>query len=230
MAKFDLRLKALKRRRIGESIGHIAKELNVSKGTVSLWCSDIELTEKQKEILAKKSNLASLDGRMRGVETNRKKRLDTISRYEKDGKEFTGCLSSRDKMLIGVALYWAEGSKKKGVFSFVNSDAVIVKCVSRWLNDVMGVSKEDFIPRVAINEMHRKRIEKVLNFWSNLLELPRSQFRNTFFIKTVQKKVYENYDTYYGTLVLRVRNSTHLKYRILGLIEGLKNGIYNLLG
>ena len=222
MAKFNLRLKARQQRGKGESIRVIAKNLGVSKGSVSLWCSDLALTEEQKENLAKRANIANMKGRMIGVETNKRKKIDEIKKWEEEGIRQIGGLSNRDLTLVGISLYWAEGSKKRGVFSLVNSDPDIIKCIYTWLCHTLKIPKEDFILRVAINEMHRKRIDRVLKYWSTLLRLPRSQFRPTSFIKTPQKKVYENYDNYYGTIVLRIRRSTYLKYRILGLIHGIK--------
>lgn len=47
MAKSKERNKAIEFRRKDESIKRIAKILNVSKGSVSLWCADIELAQKQ---------------------------------------------------------------------------------------------------------------------------------------------------------------------------------------
>ena len=65
----------------------------------------------------------------------------------------------------------------------------------------------------------------MLKFWANLLQLSLLQFRKPYFIKTVQKKVYENYDSYYGVMHLQVKCGTNLRYRVLGLIEGIKEQI-----
>jgi hypothetical protein len=222
MAKYTERIKARALRRTGESIIKIAKTLLVSKSTVSMWCNDIVLTEQQQQKLVTTSLRGSAKGRMMGAETNKKKKMEVIARYKQEGLKFVGRLSTRDLTIIALSLYWSEGSKTRGAFSFVNSDPFMIKCIYKWLQDSVGLKDDDFIPRVAINEMHRTRINKVLRYWSNLLKLPRRQFRATFFIKNIQKKTYDNYETYFGTLVLRVRKSTNLKYKILGLIEGVK--------
>lgn len=221
MAKFEIRLKARVLRKKGESIIKIAKKFGIAKSTVSGWCDDIVLTEKQKRRLSYRD----WRGPLMGAAANKKKKVDTIKNFNREGLEYIGKLSTRDLTLIAISLYWSEGSKIKGVFSFVNSDPFMIKCICKWLREDVALANDDFIPRVAINEMHKPRIGKVLRFWSNLLRLPRSQFRSTFFIKNIQKKVYENYDNYFGTLVLRVRKSTNLKYKILGLIEGIKNNL-----
>ena len=222
MAKFKEKLEALKLRRKGWSIGSIAEHLEVGKGSVSTWCKDLKLTKSQKDFLKQKMIKAGHKGRMIGAEMNRKKKENTIAFYQKSGKKDIGKLSQRDIFVIGVALYWAEGSRKNSSLSFVNSDPDMIKLMYRWFQEVMSVKKEEFMPCVFINEMHRPRITKVMNFWSSLLNLPKRQFSNPVFLKMKQKKVYENYDSYFGVLALRVSKGTNLKYKILGLIDALK--------
>lgn len=60
----------------------------------------------------------------------------------------------------------------------------------------------------------------MIDFWSELIKIDRTRFKISF-IHTKQKKVYENYDTYYGLLSLRVKKSTFIRYKILALIEAL---------
>jgi hypothetical protein len=92
----------------------------------------------------------------------------------------------------------------------------------KWLVDILKISKKDIFLQVSINAIHKYRIEKVLNFWADLLDLPKSCFGKTFFVDSVRKKVYENHDSHYGVLRLGVRKSTFLKYKILYLIDILK--------
>ena len=54
MAKSKERLAAVILRRKGASIKEIAKILNVSRGSVSVWCKEVKLTEKQIEKLREK--------------------------------------------------------------------------------------------------------------------------------------------------------------------------------
>lgn len=81
------------------------------------------------------------------------------------------------------------------------------------------------MPRIFINEIHRQRIKKVLNFWSNLLQLPIEQFGNPVLLKMKQRKIYDNHESYYGVLSLKIRKSTKLKYHIRGLIGAMKQNM-----
>lgn len=223
MAKYEEKLKALDLRRKGNSIGDIAEKLDVSKSTVSRWCSDIELSPKQKKILEEKVRKAGHHGRMKGAQMNKRKKLNRIKYFEDLAAEKYSDISKRELDIVGTALYWAEGSKTKSRFGFSNSDPLMIKFIQTWLEEVYSIEKLDFVPRVRINTVHKHRIDKVLKFWSSLLELPLDQFKTTSFIHSKNKKIYENHDDYYGVLDLRVRKSSDLLYQIFGQINAFKN-------
>ncbi len=220
MAKFEKRIEARKLRRRGWSIGDIAKHIRISKSSASAWCIDLELTGKQKELLRRKVFEAGNAGRAKGALMNRQKKLERIKYHRDEGGAEVGALSKRDFLMAGLGVYWGEGTKKSGL-ALVNSDPQLVLFMFNWFKISLEVKNEDFRPRIFINEIHRPRAEKVLTFWSHLLGLPQDQFGNTVFLKIRNKKVYENHDSYYGVIALRVQKGTDLKYRILGLIEAL---------
>lgn len=221
MAKFEKRLLALKMRRTGLSLKSIADKLEVTKGTVSLWCREVSLSLYQKENLKNRS----VKGRIIGAQANHQKKLDNICHYDQLGEGEVGLMSNRDLLLVGAALYWAEGRKTEGVFTIINSDPDMIKLMYYWLVKVVDVRAEDLVLCLSINEMHRPRVKKVLKFWANLLQLPLAQLRKPYFVRTVQKKVYENYDSYFGVMHLKVRCGTNLRYRVQGLIKAIKKQI-----
>lgn len=217
MAKSILKIKAQKLRKKGKSINFIASFLNIPKSTVSIWCKDVELTKKQKEKLIKNSG----KGRLMGAQANKEKKEKCIEFYKKNGKKEIGKLSERDFLIAGLALYWAEGSKTYKL-AFSNSEPVAIKFMFLWFKKIMKVKNEEFMPCVFINSVHKNRINKVLSFWSEFLKLPMNQFRNPVFLNVKSKKVYENFENYYGVMSLRIKRGTNLRYKILGLIEAIK--------
>ncbi|MEK7535865.1 MAG: hypothetical protein AAB590_02540 [Patescibacteria group bacterium] len=222
MAKSVQRIKSIDLRRTGESIIAIAHKLGVSKSSVSHWCKNIELTAEQRKKLLLSSIKAGHKGRLIGAQMNRERKEGRIRFHEENGHTQINKLTSREFLIAGTALYWAEGSKTdRSQLSLVNSDPVLILFMYHWFQTIFSIRKEDFLPRISINEIHRPRVKKVLTYWSRLLKLPRSQFGNISFIKAKQKKIYANYDLYYGVLSLRIRKSTDLKYRIKGLIKAL---------
>lgn len=224
MSKFELKNKVELLRRRGLSISEIVHDLGISKSTVSLWCRDIFLSETQKQRLFDKMIKAGHKGRILGALTNRHKKENSILTCNTWAKEIISSLSERDMLIAGVSLYWAEGSKSmNGNLSFVNSDPKMVLFMYKWFQKVFGLVREDFIIRIYINEIHNSRIEKVLIFWSHLLDFPQDLFRKTVYVKARQRKVYTNHDSYYGLLTIRIRKSSLIKYKILAMMELIRN-------
>jgi transcriptional regulator with XRE-family HTH domain len=222
MSKFLQKLQAETMRRRGESIRDIAAKLDVSASTVSQWCADIVLTSSQKKRLVRKQIAAGNKGRMMGAEKNRQKRLDSITFQERRASSDINVLTERDLLLLGTALYWGEGVKSRsGSVAIVNSDPAVIAVAKKWFG-LLGVQDDEFRPRIFIAESHRSREAALVGFWTKVLDLPESQFGRTVFLKDRRKKVYENHDSYYGVLALRVLRGTTLKYYILGLIKSCK--------
>jgi hypothetical protein len=222
MAKSVERLRAIELRRTGMSVKEISKNIQIAASTVSGWLKDIELSPEQRKTLYARQIAAGHRGRMIGAEKNRQKKIQTIEAARAIGINAISALTQRELLLVGLGIYWGEGSKS-GTLSFINSDPTMVLLIKKWFECSFQVSTNDFIARVFINEIHRGRELKVITFWSTVLSIPVDQFRKTTFIKSVQKKRYENHEDYHGLLSLRIRRSSNLKYTILGLIEGIKN-------
>ncbi|MBI5754048.1 helix-turn-helix domain-containing protein [Candidatus Peregrinibacteria bacterium] len=225
MAKYKHRLKAREFRKRGESIKEIAKKIGVSKSTVSLWCNDIKLSRKHEKNLAKRKLDGMSMGRLMGAKARRDKKLSLVKLAFQEAKEEINSLSRRDILIAGASLYWAEGSKSESTFGFmfINSDPKMIFFMKKFLNNIFHINDKDIACTIQINKIHKRRIKKVLNFWSDLLQLPISQFNKPSYIKIKPKKIYENHESYFGILRLRVRKSANLKYKILGLIEALKS-------
>lgn len=213
-------------RKKGMPIGVIAQTLSVSKGTASMWCRGITLSDTQKKAILKNSLKKTSKGRMLGALMNKQKRLDAIAAADSYGKKTIKKLAPKELLLIATALYWAEGSKSDSTagFQFINSDPVMILCIKKFLL-TNGISHQELFCTIKINQVHKPRINDVLKFWKKLLGLTSEQMGNPSFVKTEGKKVYANHDTYFGICRLKVRKSTALKYKVLGLIKALKNDI-----
>lgn len=223
MAKSQQRLEARKLRRNGESIRIIAKKVGVSKSSVSLWCGDIVLTKEQQDKLIEDDRRGGAVGRANARISVIKERIDRLNRYRKKGKNSVGKMNKRDLFVAGIALYWAEGNKKNRRLVFSNSDPMMIKLQIKWLVDCMGVSRNDIYCNVGINQIHRDRVAKVEQYWSDITEIPLAEFRKVSLKKVNSVKEYENTEEHFGTLNLIVKKSTNLNYLILGLIEGMSN-------
>lgn len=227
MARYGDRIKARSMRKKGESIVVIARKLDVSKSSVSLWCRDIILTDEQFEKLRKNMGVSFKYGQRIAAQVNRQKKLDVIKKADIWGKNIIGKISPKELLLIATALYWSEGSKtdSTSTLMFINSDPDMILLMKKFLVYALDVNPKDIVCGIQINKIHEKRIKKVLIFWKKLLNLKGSQLRKPYFVNTKISKVYENYNDYYGVCRLFVRKSKHLKYKMLGLIKAMKSSI-----
>jgi len=221
MAKSLLRIKARQMRAKGESVNKIARKLKVSKGTASLWVRDIILSVEQLERLKKRSIKGAELGRLRSALKQKEKRLKLIEESKKSGIKRLENLTETELFTAGIALYWAEGSKKTREVQFCNSDPRLIKFMIRWMKANFNIKPEELTATVGINKIHKKREEIVRKYWSKKSGIPLKQFRKTSFKKTKNKKVYENFNKHYGTLSIKILKPARIYYKIIGLIEGL---------
>ena len=129
MANITKKFKAQKLRGLGLSIGEIAKRLKMHKsGSISQWCRNIPLTQKQIERLSKKQKSGSYKGRMNFLEKIRKTRIEETTRLKKEGIKEVGKINKRDLFISGIAIYWSEGfnSSSNEQAGIVNSDPKII--------------------------------------------------------------------------------------------------------
>ena len=222
MSKSIEKLSALKLRRQGWSIKDIAKKLDVSPGSVSLWCQKITLNKSQQAVLKAKQTAAGMRGRQMGADMNKAKRLTAMSLAEDTAMANIQSVTSRELFFLGLGIYWGEGVKSRsGQATVVNSDPRILKIAMRWFCDCLEVESSEFRPYIYISILHRDREEEIMNYWVKILSLPGSQFKSPIYLQQKPKQKYENHDSYYGVIALRVAKSTNLKYRILALLNVL---------
>ena len=222
MAKYDLRIRARKLRAKGESVKVIAKTLGVSKSTVSLWVRDIILSVEQLEKLKHRSIKGRELGRLKGALVQKERSLLKLENSKNEAIKKIGPLNKRELLLVGAALYWAEGSKKHGrrVF-FCNSDPDMINLFIRWLKVCYDIGIERLAVSVSINSIHKNRDFEIKKYWSEVTNIPLEQFRSTIFIDSKNKKTYKNYNVHYGTFRVGVLKSAQYFYDIIGLIKAI---------
>jgi hypothetical protein len=223
MAKSEKRIIAIQFRKEGRSIKSIAKELLVSPSSVSSWCKEVVLTDAQIKQLEINSKDPHYGRRLDYALKQQKMRLDKTAQLNILGREAVGDLSKRELLLVGTALYWAEGYKKDHQAGLGSSDPLMMKLYVKWLKECFDYSIDDLLFRVTVNEAHAYRIDKIVEYWANIFEIGVDRFQKPFYQHVKWKKVYENSEDYYGVLRIRPRKSIDLLRRIMGMIEGLKN-------
>lgn len=183
MSKVQEKNDVISLRRKGYTYREIMKVVpNVAKSTLSKWCNSIELTPAQ--YLKLKENMET--GRDRGLfntivrnRENRGKRDELIRRAARE--EFK--TYNKDPFFaFGVALYWAEGSKKSRRFQFTNSDSRLINAMVRWTNKYIRTPKKDLIFRLYLHKVYEA--EDPEGFWSRAIGVPRESFLRSVYKST----------------------------------------------
>ncbi len=224
--KPDLKEKAIDLRKRGLSYSEIIGQIPVSKSTLSLWLHLVELSKKQKQRLTDKKLASAL----KGAQARKTQRIKISNEIKVESCAQIKSINYKELLLIGTALYWAEGSKEKehsvsqGVI-FSNSDPLMIKLFIKWLKEILSVKEEEIVPEIYIHENSINNITAVKKYWSGITNIPISEFNRVYFKKnklsTKRKNIGKNY---YGLLRIRVRRSTNMNRKISGWIEGvLKN-------
>lgn len=75
--------------------------------------------------------------------------------------------------LVGLALWWGEGSKNRQEVCVTNTDPDVILLTLRWLREVYGVPLRMFRLRVKLHK--DLDAERTLRFWRRLTGIPRDQ-------------------------------------------------------
>ncbi|MGH3084036.1 MAG: hypothetical protein ACRDNP_08245 [Gaiellaceae bacterium] len=113
----------------GESIKRIARRLNASVSSVSLWVRDIELSAEQRAALRNKVS----GGWSANAIAARRRRSESQAAGRR--------LAQRNDTLFvaGCMLFWAEGSRARNAAIFTNSDPAMVSYFARFLRECFAV-------------------------------------------------------------------------------------------
>jgi len=222
-------LQAIDLRKQGFSYNEISGKLKIPKSTLSLWLSNIELSQKAKDRISARVNKGSIAGLLKRNKNQTilaQKRADEIRRLAKI--ETLGLLRNR-LFLTGISLYWAEGYKKGAYGSkwkavdFANSDPDLVRIMMKFFRKICKVENS----KIKIQLIAHKNVDikKAIRFWSNLTKIPESQFIKTCCAVSIYSKGKRNKNSLtQGTVHIRI-NDVKLFFRIIGWIDGLKSKI-----
>jgi hypothetical protein len=217
-AKDEARIRARGLRGSGWTVTAIAKELGVSRSSVSLWVRDVpcEPWAGRDAHMKRLSELGPL-GRTRAYQI---KRDATTFSAQSD----IGALSQRELLLIGTALYWAEGMKSKTYarrerVQFTNSDPAVIRVFLDFLGGI-GVAPERLRYRVSIHES--ADVASAERFWADVAGVDVTALsRVTLKRHNATPGRYNIRSAYHGCLVVSVLDSREVYQRIDGWWRGI---------
>lgn len=212
-------------RKKGLSYKEILLQISVSKDTISRWCRDIQLTDKQKIRLMNNKKFGQKKGSLIAADNKRRKRIQNTKEIFKQSARELGGLNKRDRFLAGIALYAGEGDKTGEGVGFANSDPLLITFMMKWFKEFLIVPPEKFRGAIWLHEGLDER--KAKEYWSSLTKIPENQFHKTYIAKNKidSKKIRKNIHNY-GVFSIRFSDVAKLR-RILGWISALFNGKIN---
>ncbi|MER8036184.1 hypothetical protein [Streptomyces hydrogenans] len=224
-AKDDLRARARELRLRGWTYDRIQGELGCSKSSISLWVRDLPKPARRR------TREQSSEIARRGWEPRLCRREEERQAVKRAAAREVGALSERELFLLGVGLYWAEGTKDKPHarrerVTFVNSDPGMVRVFAAWL-DLLGVPSERRTYSLMIHET--ADVPAAERYWADLLDADPTRFGKTTLKRHNPKTVRRNVGAEYrGCLVIRVLGSADLYRRIEGAWYGIVGAVASM--
>lgn len=216
-AKDDLREMARELRLKGLTYDQIQLELGCSKSSISLWVRDLpkppKRTREQASLIAK-----------RGWEATMQRREVERQRTRHTATQEIGAMSDRELFLLGVGLYWSEGSKAKPHrpqerMTFINSDPHMLKVFLAWLK-LLGVGRDRL--RYAVHIHETANVSAAERFWADVAGVDVADLSKTTLKKHNPKTNRKNVgDGYHGCLTVRILQSAELYRRVEGWWYGI---------
>lgn len=173
---------AIELRKHGFSYKEILKKVPVAKSSLSGWLRYLDLTDEQIDLLKQKVKNGQDQGRIKSSLANRQKRLEREALVAEAAKKDFEKYIENSFFVLGVALYWAEGSKRTTNFQFINSDPDIIKLMIRWCIKYMNVAKEDLKVRLFMHQIYAN--EDCEGFWEQVTGISRAVFQKTTYKPT----------------------------------------------
>lgn len=205
----------------GWSYNIISKKTGVAKSTLSHWLREIPHTPNA--TVRKRIR----EGPAKSGEIRHKKRMDHVATMKEIGRKEVGSLSKRDLLMLSIGLYIGEGSKTYENVQISNADPKVIQLSKLWLEQNCKVPKENILVKIHIYSDNDE--QKALQYWSNVTNLPLSQFGKTQIDRRKNKKTIKKRLLPHGTAHLKVRAlgkkefGVELHRKISGWIEAVYN-------
>ncbi len=222
MARFKDREKVLNLRKQEMSYSQIRKLIKVSKSTLSLWLKNYPLSKKRIREL-RDWNEQRIE---RYRETMRKKKEERLEQFYKEQKKLIFPLSKREDFLAGLFLYWGEGSKNSPAYLAIsNTDPSVIRFFIFWLHKCFGCPINKI--KIQLQLYKNMEVENEIQFWSQSLNLPLTQFTNPYIKKSSSNRINHKGGFGHGTCQAGIGNA-RLSEKVRMAIKGIADKYYKM--
>ncbi|MHA6762535.1 hypothetical protein [Streptacidiphilus sp. PAMC 29251] len=218
-AKEDLRAAARVLRTEGKTYDEIREALGVSKSSVSLWVRDLPHPPRRQSPQERRDHMQRICwGPLRERRDGERRAAKQAAASE------IGELSDRELFVLGVGIYWSEGTKDKEYarresVTLINSDAGLIAVYLAWL-DLLAVERSRLRFRVSIHES--ADVDAAQRTWAELIGLPVEALQRVNLKQHNPRTTRHNTGAdYKGCLIVKVLDGADLYRRIEGWWSGL---------
>ncbi|MDT0382654.1 hypothetical protein RM572_28290 [Streptomyces sp. DSM 42041] len=210
-AKDDLRLRARELRTEGKTYDEIRDRLGVSKSSISAWVRDLPKPPPRWRDIPRMQRMET------GLVRHYTDRDAERRHLEDEARRQVGKMSDHELLLVGAALYWAEGQKDKPYarrecVTFTNSDPDMIRVFVRFL-EMLQVGRDRW--RCSVHIHASEDVGAATSFWAEIVGLPASDFMKPWLKKNISTRLNRGPD-HRGCLTIRVTRSARLYRRIEG--------------
>lgn len=220
-ARLKDKYRAIELRKKGFTYKDIMKEIPVSKSLLSGWFRFLELSPEEEKELEKRAQENRDNGNSRAAISNRRKRIEREKIALEEAKKIFQNFKNEPNFVLGIGLYWAEGSKRSSGVQFMNSDPQMIRFMIFWLKKYMNIPEKEIFLRIYTHEDFK--LEKYEEFWENEIKFPRTQFKKTIYKSNQRHGVFKKNPFYKGCARIEIAKSMPLFRQITSLIKILEN-------
>lgn len=215
-SKLDEKNLAIHLRKQGLSYSEILRQVPVAKSSLGLWLKSVGLSKAQKQKLTQKK----LESARRGGLAKKAQRIRLVEQIRNSTKgDITG-ISDRELWLMGIMLYWAEGSKSKeyspstGVI-FSNSDPKMIKLFIKWCKNCLKIPDDEIRFDIYLHETKIAESENISKHWSEVTGFNLAKFDKIYIKRSTLTPKRKNIgSTYFGLLRVVLSHSTNVNRKI----------------
>jgi hypothetical protein len=206
------RIKAINLRRKGYSINEIKRFIPVSKGTLSLWFKNVQLSKRATRRLRDQSTKGQLASQ-EWYRNRRNKIAREIEEYSNTTLTKLNLLIPELRQLLCALIYYCEGTKTlSGDISFTNSDPELIRYYLNLLRTAFNIKENKLRVCMHLHTYHNESKQKL--FWSKVTGILSRQFIKTHWKESgrYSRKGYQ------GCIQVRYHDAD-LKRRLLALAK-----------
>lgn len=172
----------------GRSYPEISSSLGIPKSTLSYWLNKLPISDRLRKRIKNRGRAKSTTALIRRNKAQTISAVLRSSQIKAEAKRDISSISKNELLLVGTALYWAEGYKRPKLrngrpvtyhpVSLTNSDPKLINIFLLFLRQTCRVSENQI--RASIRYFSHQDPEKILRFWSKSTNIPREILENPF--------------------------------------------------